>query len=80
MNGKATIADVYEKLGGIEANTKAIIKRLDEGDKRINKNEEKVAIISTQVKIIYGGIGFIFITVLGTVLKLWEKLFKYIGG
>lgn len=76
MNGerKATIADVYEKLGSVGADTKAIIKRLDDGDKKINILEEQVTKNSMSIKYIYGGIGIIVAGIAGTVFKLWNKI------
>jgi len=81
MNGKkATVADVYEKLGGIEANTHIIIKRLDDGDKnfkdvqaKITANEKKISNNEWKIKYIYIGIGIIITSMVGGVIKILNK-------
>lgn len=76
MNGneKSVLNEIFEKMGKVEANTDAIIKRLDDGDKRINVLEESVTKNSISIKYIYGGIGIIVTAIIGTIFKFWDKL------
>ncbi len=75
MNGqeKSVLNEIFEKLGSVESNTTAIIKRLDDGDKRINILEEQVTKNKMSIKYIYGGIAFLVMTVVGTVVKIFKK-------